>query len=57
MKTVRSIILLAIATFLLSSCVSRTISASAVDSTGRESQGKVIEKKIIWIWQPEFYNP
>ncbi len=57
MKTICSIMLLAVATLLLSSCVSRTVSASTIDSTGLEGQGKVIEKKIIWIWQPEFYNP
>ena len=54
MKTIRSIILLSIVTMLLSSCVSRTVSTSPV----REGEsGKVIEKKIIWFWQDEFYNP
>ncbi len=57
MKTVRSIFLLAVATLILCSCVSRTVSASSVDSSGKESDGKVVEKKIIWIWQDEFRNP
>ncbi len=57
MKTVRSIFLLAVATLILCSCVSRTVSASSVDSSGKESDAKVVEKKIIWIWQDEFRNP
>ncbi len=57
MKTIRSIFLLAVASLILCSCVSRTISASSVDATGKENQGKVVEKKIIWIWQDEFHNP
>ena len=57
MKTVRSLFLLAIASLILCSCVSRTISAPSVDATGLEGQGKVVEKKIVWIWQDEFRNP
>ena len=57
METVRSIFLLTVATLILCSCVSRTVSASSVDSSGKESNGKVVEKKIIWIWQDEFHNP
>ena len=57
MKTVCSIMLLTVVTLVMCSCVSRTVSASTIDSTGLEGQGKVIEKKIVWIWQPEFYNP
>ncbi len=55
MKTVRSIILLAIAATLLSSCVSRTTTANA--PLGKGGDGKVIEKKLVWIWQDEFRNP
>lgn len=53
MKTVRSIILLTVATILSCSCVSRTVSSSA--PLGKE--GKVVEKKIVWIWQDEYRNP
>ena len=53
MKTISSIILLSIATILLSSCVSRTISSSA--PLGQK--GEVVEKKIVWIWQDEYRMP
>ncbi len=55
MKTIRSIILLAIVAALSSSCVSRTTTSSAPLGQGKD--GKVVEKKLIWIWQDEFRNP
>ncbi|MEN8254783.1 MAG: hypothetical protein ABFR33_04865 [Verrucomicrobiota bacterium] len=55
MKTVRSIILMAIAAMLLSSCISRTTTTNA--PLGQGEDGKVTEKKLIWIWQKEFRNP
>ena len=57
MKSTYSIILLIVTVFVLCSCVSRTISATSIDSTGIEDHGKVIEKKTIWFWQDEFKNP
>jgi len=55
MKIVRSIILLAIVSMLSSACVSRTTSTSPPLGTNKD--GKVLEKKVIWIWQDEFRNP
>ncbi|MCK5675477.1 MAG: hypothetical protein KAH99_00515 [Verrucomicrobia bacterium] len=55
MKTIRSILLLAIVATLSSSCISRTTSTSA--PLGKGEDGKVTEKKLVWIWQDEFRNP
>ena len=57
MKHVYSMILLALTTMVLCSCVNRTVRAESVDATGLESKGKVISHKRVWIWQEEFRNP
>lgn len=53
MKTICSIILLSVATMLVSSCVSRTVTTDA--PLGEE--GTVVERKLIWFWQDEFRHP
>jgi hypothetical protein len=55
MKTIHSIILGAITSILLSSCVSRTISTSP--PLGKGGDSNVATKKILWIWQDEYRNP
>lgn len=60
MTIIRSIILLAVATILSCSCVSRTVSSSTQNrgaNTKDQDDGKVLQKKIIWIWQDEYRNP
>lgn len=54
MKTICSLILLAAIVLLSNACVSREVSASSPLNKGEE---KVIEKKLIWIWQDEYRNP
>ena len=51
MKTVHSIILLAVIAMLSSSCISRTTTDK--DGYGGHSE----EKEILWIWQKEYRNP
>lgn len=49
----------------LTGCVSRTVSeepqhrgaASSGGEYGSSPHSKVVEKKLIWIWQDEFRNP
>ena len=50
MKTVQSILLLALVAMLSSSCVSRTVSSK--DGYGGDTENK----SIIWIWQEEYRN-
>ena len=65
MKKCLSILCLAAFAALLGGCVSRTVvnepqhrGAIPKDkSYGSDSQGKVIQKKTIWIWQDEYRNP
>ncbi|MBT8042131.1 MAG: hypothetical protein KJN67_05225 [Pontiella sp.] len=59
---IRNIIYLtAAATVLLTGCVSRTTTVKPSGTEGNEDFGinssKVVEKKLIWIWQDEFRNP
>ena len=65
MKTPQSILLLAaMATLLGSGCVSRTVSSAPGrsmngsskedDAYGLNPKPKVVEKKIVWIWQKEY---
>ena len=66
-KYISGMLLLSIVFVLLATgCVSRTIStqpqirgpqsAEGKKSFGASADEKIIEKKIIWIWQPEFWN-
>jgi hypothetical protein len=53
MKLIYSITLLSVVSLLLCSCVSRTVSSTA--PLGKE--GTVVQQKIVWIWQDDYYNP
>ena len=55
MKLFNAIALLAAISLLTCACVSRTTTAKA--PLGQGGDGKVVEKKLIWIWQDEFRNP
>jgi len=44
-----------VSTVLLSGCVRRTVSTDS--GLGSKSQGKVIDDRLIWIWQDEFRQP
>lgn len=58
----RSIICLtALTTLLQIGCVSRTTTlgpskAEGAEDFGLDSRSRVVEKKLIWIWQKEFRN-
>jgi hypothetical protein len=57
MKTTH--ICLSLVTFLLTSCVSRTVTEKPVgedesSTMGLISKERVIEKKWIWIWEDEY---
>ena len=65
MKRSSPVILLATITLLGSGCVSRTTTLEPQHrgdtlgdkkSYGSDPQSKVLEKKIVWIWQDEFRN-
>ncbi|MEN7973554.1 MAG: hypothetical protein ABFR47_06930 [Verrucomicrobiota bacterium] len=55
MKLFASILLLAIVSMLNTACISRTTTSDA--PLGKGKDGKVVEKKLIWVWQDEFRNP
>ena len=55
MKLFNAIALLAAISLLTCACVSRTTTTGA--PLGQGEDGKVTEKKLIWIWQDEFRNP
>ena len=66
MKLSSPIILLAIIGLLGSGCVSRTTTLepqhrggtpSDEKTYGSDPHSKLVEKRIIWIWQDEFRNP
>ncbi len=52
-----------VAMVALTGCVSRTVTVKPVDQSpiqrqyGSKSDPKLVEKKIIWIWQDEYRNP
>ena len=60
----RNIVLLIIGAFLLSGCVSRTVSiepehrgakpTKKSKTFGSDPNSKTVEKKLIWIWQKEY---
>ncbi len=64
MKTFISILLLTTITMLGSGCVSRTVTVEPEQrgahpgtkntKYGSDPQSKVVEKKIVWIWQKEY---
>ena len=55
MKLFNAIALLAAISLLTCACVSRTTTTNA--PLGQGEDGKVTEKKLIWIWQKEYRNP
>lgn len=66
MKLSSPVILLATIALLASGCVNRTTTlepqhrgGTPADKKvyGSDPQGKLVDKKIIWIWQDEFRNP
>ena len=50
MKLFGSLALLAVISLLQTACVSRTTTVE------KGFENEVTEKKLIWIWQDEFYN-
>jgi len=58
MKLIRVAILLSVSAFFLCSCVSRTTydTPEQKGASVENPERTVKEKKIVWIWQSEFYK-